>query len=478
MRRWSAFGGPAAIALLVASAYADVLGAFWVSDDFVSLQAQSIATSWKDLVGVPDHAVFLRPLWAVSLYVDRAAFGLSPSGFRLHSVALHATTALLLAGLLSRGTRRPEAGLWAGLIFAASPLHPEAVTWISARNYPQAALAGVLAAWAGLAYLRGSNLALAGAALAYGLGLCAGEATIPLAFSLPLAVLAFGEAPRRRWWSLLGVLVAVLVVYGVVRLRLLQGLGGYRAPDGSSLHLQFAPAAVLAYVGKAVLHILAPGPWDGGDGPWVSVAVGVAAAANATLILAAPWDRRAVRAMLLLGLATVGAMSIAATWGRLTAELIGTRLVYLPHAFACGGLGALAAAAWQRGGWRRRVAAAAMAALLAAQVALTRTVNGWWEEGGDEVRAAIDGVGARMAATGARTFFLRGVWHKHRGAETAGRGLEGGIWLFLGPQLAVQRVRDEPLWREVVAGYRKSGDVMNLVAVGKWDAEQRAWRWQ
>ncbi len=463
--------------LSVALAYWSVLGAYWVSDDMVNVHGQSMAHSWLDMFRFPEGAPFYRPLFVLSLLVDRVLFGPSPLAFRLHSVLQHTLTAWLLAILVTRGTRSRAAGLCAGLFFAASPLHPEAVSWIAARNYTQAAFYGALAAVAAHAYLRGSRIALFGAAIAYGLGLLAAEAVIPLCLCVPLAVLAFGPVPKRRFWKLVGVLALALGAYLAMRSYALGGLGGYRSADGASLHARIDVARILTYVQNAVLHTVAPGPWDGGDGPWVTVAVGVAGGANLALLAAAPWNRRTVWPSTLVVGAWLLALSMGATWGRLTPDLIGTRLLYLPHVIACGGAGWLAGAAWQLGGWRRGLVAVAVTLIVVTQIALTRTVNGWWAHGGSLVQAAIDDIDERVSATGARTILLHGMPPKHRGAEVAARGLEAGIALRLG-QIAVQQIPDAARWAEIVAMRRQAEpDLAALVLIGEWDATKPGWRW-
>ncbi len=87
-------------------------------------------SSYWDLQGA--QALY-RPLVLATYALNYAVHGLSPNGYTVVNIALHATVALMLFALV-RGMDAPlpAAGL-AGMLFAVHPVHTEAVTGISGR---------------------------------------------------------------------------------------------------------------------------------------------------------------------------------------------------------------------------------------------------------------------------------------------------------------------------------------------------------
>jgi tetratricopeptide (TPR) repeat protein len=156
--------------------------------------------------------------------------GLSVTGYHLVNVAIHAATALLVAGLAAVTLRTPAARagrvgplvgrflpLAAGLLFAVHPLATQAVTYVVQRYASLATLLYVLAlvlyARARLAHLAAGRatarvVALGGGAL---LAAAAAMTTKEISVTLPLAAagydLAFFRGGRR--WPLLAPLAAL-----------------------------------------------------------------------------------------------------------------------------------------------------------------------------------------------------------------------------------------------------------------------------
>ncbi len=109
---------------------------------------------------------YYRPMFLVSLALDRAAGGLDPRLAHLHSLGWHLLCVILLDRLLRRLIPDPLAVAAGVALFALHPVQVEAVQWIAARNDPMAA-AGVLGGLllltgerAGAARLLGGALAL------------------------------------------------------------------------------------------------------------------------------------------------------------------------------------------------------------------------------------------------------------------------------------------------------------------------------
>lgn len=81
---------------------------------------------------------YYRPLFLVSLAVDRALFGLSPAGAHAVSLAWHLAAVAALYGLTQRLLGRDQA-LLAATIFALHPAQSEVLALVAARNDSMAA---------------------------------------------------------------------------------------------------------------------------------------------------------------------------------------------------------------------------------------------------------------------------------------------------------------------------------------------------
>ena len=88
----------------------------------------------------PTGTPYYRPVQALTYLLDYHLWGLTPAGFHLTSVLLHAGTAMLLYRLGGSLLRDARAALVAALLFAVHPIHTEAVTYIAGRSDPLAAL--------------------------------------------------------------------------------------------------------------------------------------------------------------------------------------------------------------------------------------------------------------------------------------------------------------------------------------------------
>jgi hypothetical protein len=106
-----------------------------------------------------------RPLMGVSLWIDRQLFGLAPSGYHLHSVALYALACVLVFALAFGLLRSFVPALVAGLAFAVFPIHVEVVAAVNYREDLLAAVgwfgAAALAYWPVRASCRGQAFACA-----------------------------------------------------------------------------------------------------------------------------------------------------------------------------------------------------------------------------------------------------------------------------------------------------------------------------
>ena len=140
-----------AAALLVALLYGRLLSAPFVYDDLEQISANPALASWtavfhrfilhpvaltSDLRGAGGS--LYRPLFWLSLALDRHLWGLSAFGFHLSNLLLHFANGVLLFALLRRlrlDDRLDRLAAAASLLWLVLPIHVEVIAWISARSY-------------------------------------------------------------------------------------------------------------------------------------------------------------------------------------------------------------------------------------------------------------------------------------------------------------------------------------------------------
>jgi len=146
----------AAAALVAVACYVNALGNGFVFDDVEAVTRNPLVTSdhlrlteiftthyWAHLT--PTGNLY-RPLVILSYALNHAVAGLDPWSYHLVNILLHALCAALVVGLALRLGLSPGGSLAAGLLFAAHPVHTEAVVGVVGRADLMAA-AAVLGAW-------------------------------------------------------------------------------------------------------------------------------------------------------------------------------------------------------------------------------------------------------------------------------------------------------------------------------------------
>ena len=190
---------------------------------------------WADSGAGAVSSGYYRPLVLITFMLDRALFGLDPSGYHLHSLVWHLAATIGLWRLLV-DTVGEQGALAGSALFALHPVQSEVVVWISARNDLMAAAFGFAAlgqVWRVGATQRRRLWSCFGLTVAAAL-------SKETAFVLPLmAALAFWRQPNRgmRVLPLAAGVVVVLVV------RVVVGVGGSVSPaaDGWMLLLESSP---------------------------------------------------------------------------------------------------------------------------------------------------------------------------------------------------------------------------------------------
>ena len=87
-----------------------------------------------DATRTAHHAAYYRPLARLTYLLDYQLFGLSPAGYHLGNVLLHALAVLALFLLVRALFGDATRALAAALLFAVHPLNAEAANFVSTRN--------------------------------------------------------------------------------------------------------------------------------------------------------------------------------------------------------------------------------------------------------------------------------------------------------------------------------------------------------
>ena len=313
------------------------LGSFIYDDQDYVLDNPAVvgsASPWTTPLGAPSQALW-RPLTVATF---RAQWDGSPRAapFLVANMLLHAgASVLLLASRLGLGA---GGSLLAALLFAAHPVHAEAVAWVSGRAELLAALF-VLAAW--LAHLSERRAAPWVAALLLALALLSKENALLAPALFAIADVALGR--RAVPWRRLALLAFVATGAWLARLHFLPHALPEAAPFGD-VPLTGRGLVALGILGRAFTLLAWPLPqrifyprdeFLALQPATLAVLVMVGLAA---LLL---WRRQRLAALALLlvpvSLLTVlNLVPIGATFA--------LRFLYLPSAFFCLAVGALIAA--------------------------------------------------------------------------------------------------------------------------------------
>jgi Flp pilus assembly protein TadD len=388
------------VAALAAGVYANTLDGALLYDDVNAVVDNAWVRS-GDPAGILTHPSWWReghgrgwrPVATLSFALNHALHGLEPRGYHLVNVALHAGVSVLVLAVFARATGAALPALVAALLFAAHPVHTEAVASVVGRAELLAA-GGFFLAW--LCFLRadagGRPRLLEGAGVAaFVAGLLAKENAITLLPVLVLADLirpAGGSVPAAlgRHLPRYGALAAACAVVLALRRQVIgAGAPGIDVLDNPLVALPAVERLLTAVkvAGLYAWRLLAPlrlsadysfrqiapveSPLDPAFLAGLAVVAGVPALAWAA-------RRRAVPVALGLGMLAL-TFSLVANLAFPIGTIMAERLVYLPSAGFC-----LAAGAGlvRLAGERPRRLAPVVGVVLALYAARTWTRNEVW----------------------------------------------------------------------------------------------------
>lgn len=327
---------------LIAIGYGGVVSAFFVADDFNYLNIALPAQTFAKATGIEDGWVFFRPLTGISFWVNALLFGKNPTSYHLVGLLFHGINAFLVARLTWQLFANRAGAAIGGMCFAVFPVHPEALTWISARADVLCATGTLLCVSGFLNFLRAENRTLPLVETLFGFvwALAAKDSAMvmPIVLLLVLGCSRDRQSPGRRRQTLYGFggIVLLFVAYLVVRFSVLGGFGGHPGEEGSR-HLQIDLPTATRFAVDAVRCMFMPGTTTIAP---LTCLVLILALGGMMIRHASParftrltWPMLAIFFLLLAPVANIMVIDLE------TAQQ--TRFLYTPSAFACTALGVL-----------------------------------------------------------------------------------------------------------------------------------------
>lgn len=384
-------GAAALIAAVAAVAFAGSLAGDFVWDDVAFLPPVPHLTAvtnplvffetspWAfSIMRAPGVPLF-RPLFTLAIWALAPVLGDAPAPWHGFAVSLHVLCSVLVLLLARRLFPRapPFASVAGALLFAAHPVHTEAVAWIAAFVHPLGTALSLAAAHAQLSHARTQRRGyLVAAALASVAALLTSEGTLVL----PALLIALEWTERRRRPPAATFLAAIAPLATAIALRA-RALPTGAVPIGLEVS---GVARALSFAAAYVKNLVFPWPQrtylsvpPGGVADAATWAVALfALAALAVVVARAPRGERAVPAL-------------ASAWtlvplAPLAAAALNPRPFFAPRALYLPSVGLALLATW--GATRLPAARLAVARAAAAGVTLALLVAcavataGWRDE--------------------------------------------------------------------------------------------------
>jgi Flp pilus assembly protein TadD len=196
-----------------------------------------------------------RPLYWLSLAVDRHLWGLSPAGFHFTSLVLHALNGILLLRLLRRLRLSSIVAAAITLLWISLPINSEAVAWVSARAYPLCLFLLLVGLLCSLHFLETRKpFHLVAASVCALASLLSHESGILILPFTALAILLYSRSDttksrRSSAIIILGVDVAAIALFFAIRFAV-----GAHGASGPAAPLAFA-STLWKYIGWMLLPI-------------------------------------------------------------------------------------------------------------------------------------------------------------------------------------------------------------------------------
>ncbi len=277
---WAGLWPFLALAVLSFGVYAGALDNGFVWDDAGQLLKNPVVVDFHKIPAVFSEDVwayrqaeegaestnYYRPLQILTYMAVHAVVGFDPFAFHLVLVLLHTVNALLVYSLLRKVLDEMEAALVGAALFAAHPIHTEAVAWIAVL--PDVLM--TLAVLIGLVLFLRQNGSprgwqIAAHAALYSVALLTKETGVVM-----LPILAgvewfyYGRAWRELWKNraLYAALAGVFFFYAAMRVH---ALGGFAPAQGRHIRLGTPELVVnaIALLGRYFLKLVWPAHLSG-----------------------------------------------------------------------------------------------------------------------------------------------------------------------------------------------------------------------
>ncbi len=237
-----------------------VTGNEHVTQDDVSL-SEIFSASYPP--GDPSLGLY-RPLLTATYRWNRLLSGDDPRSYHLLNIMAHLAASLALFGLLRSMMPRRRFPLIAALIFAAHPVHTEAVTWIVGRGEIFSALFTFLAFWCHVAWWKrpgGAQRAIWLPVLC-GVFFCLGLLSKEMAITLPVVMVVHDLMFRRSTFPALfriptyWILGTASVAYLFVRFSVLGRFGPDAGQQIAAFHEEAAVGSIMISAVAGYLRVI------------------------------------------------------------------------------------------------------------------------------------------------------------------------------------------------------------------------------
>ena len=140
------------ILVLILAGIAAYLTSFqnnFVWDDIGLISINPYIKNWKHIGDIftsflhhktGEGGTFYRPIVSLSFLIDYSIWKGNPVGYHLTNLMFHIVNAILLYKIIFTLFKEEKTALFTSLLFVVHPIHTEAVTYISGRADPIAAL--------------------------------------------------------------------------------------------------------------------------------------------------------------------------------------------------------------------------------------------------------------------------------------------------------------------------------------------------
>lgn len=237
---------------LTALCYFPATNAWFVLDDYLWLEEESISEVLQHFHGSWGHCTAYRPIIRFSFALDCMVFGDDPFGWHMHNFILHACNATLLFILVWLVRKNYTEAVLIAVLFSTSPWAHENIAWISGRTHLLGGLfyLAALVALIKLCQERSSRywVFLILSSVFFLLGLMSYEALFSFPLIAGLLLLSMKKKIRPRTGFLLaGYYVLLLLLFTVFRYSVLGQQWGATNP-----HYHHLVAGSMANAGEVV----------------------------------------------------------------------------------------------------------------------------------------------------------------------------------------------------------------------------------